>query len=197
MSKYAPLVEHLRLLPSDEVRLSFNEVEQILGFALPKSALRHQAWWGNSRTRDSHNWAYLWLRAGWARTRLDLADCWVEFKRIEFFELDSEKAREGYELDREILTRARDAGIVAQRKALDDFTCQACAFRLEIGGKYVIEVHHLDPLSGGERASTIENVVSLCPTCHRIAHLRSPPYSVDEIRHARQAFKPGFEPPAV
>jgi hypothetical protein len=187
MSKYAPLAEHLRRLPSDEVRLSFNEVEQILGFALPASAARHQAWWGNSRKRSAHTWAYLWHKAGWARTRVRLADRWVEFSRVAFFELDSAKAHEGYEVDRMILARARNAGIVAQRKARDDFTCQACDFRLAIDGRYVIEVHHLDPLSGGERESTIEDVVSLCPTCHRIAHLRSPPYSIEEIRDARQA----------
>jgi 5-methylcytosine-specific restriction protein A len=64
----------------------------------------------------------------------------------------------------------------------DDFTCQACGFRLELNGRYVIEVHHVDPLSSGERESSLGDLVSLCPTCHRIAHLRSLPYSVEEIR---------------
>ncbi|MBK8569876.1 MAG: HNH endonuclease [Nitrosomonadales bacterium] len=57
------------------------------------------------------------------------------------------------------------------------------AFNLE---SYVIEVHHLEPLSAtGERETKIEMLISLCPTCHRIAHLRSTPYSVEEIKGIR------------
>ncbi len=82
-----------------------------------------------------------------------------------------------------ILTRARNAGLAALRKALDNHTCQACGFRLQVDGSFVIEVHHCNPLSAtGETQTTIDQLVSLCPTCHRIAHLRSTPYSVEEIK---------------
>jgi predicted HNH restriction endonuclease len=110
----------------------------------------------------------------------------VTFRRVTFFDIESNEAREGYEIDRSILTRARNASLASQRKDLDNYTCQACGFRLEINACFVVEVHHCDPLSvTGETDTTIEQLVSLCPTCHRIAHLRSTPYTVEEIKAFR------------
>lgn len=100
----------------------------------------------------------------------------------EHFESDSARAIEGYLLDRKLLTSARNLSLASKRKELDNYTCQACTFRLRIGELYVVEVHHLNPLSeSGATITTLDDLVSLCPTCHRIAHLRNPPYSVNEI----------------
>ena len=76
--KYAPLKRHLEGLFSEvEARLTFVEIERILGFALPRSAHDHQAWWSNTRAGHSH--AAAWLDAGWKTAALDRAARTVGF----------------------------------------------------------------------------------------------------------------------
>jgi HNH endonuclease len=82
-SKYVPLVEHLASAGADKVRLTFAEIERILGFRLPSSARKYWAWWSNSRTEDTHTWAHLWLDAGWEREELNLTNEWVTFRRVQ------------------------------------------------------------------------------------------------------------------
>lgn len=103
--------------------------------------------------------------------------------QVEYFDIETQKAREGYDVDRHILAWGRNARLATRRKAMDGYTCQACRFKLLFEGRYIIEVHHIDPPSAtGEIVTTIDQLVSLCPTCHRIAHLRSTPYPVEKIR---------------
>ena len=45
--KYRPLREHLSGTAGTRVRLTFAEVEDLVG-RLPESAYRHRAWWGNN-----------------------------------------------------------------------------------------------------------------------------------------------------
>ncbi len=186
MSKYAHLADYLRNQTSNEVRLSFADIERVLGSALPPCARKHPAWWANSRTNDTHTHAHLWLKAGWEKDQINLDENWVVFRRFECFEIESTKAFEGYKFDRKLLARGRNATLAIKRKKLDNYTCQVCGFKLEVDGKFVIEVHHCDSLADtGETITSIEQLVSLCPTCHRIAHLRSTPYSIEEIRELR------------
>jgi len=96
--------------------------------------------------------------------------------------LDSESAQEGYLQDRTLLSRKRDQKLVKQRKKMDNYQCQSCDFLLIIEGKSIIECHHLFPLNFGERDTKIEDLVCLCPTCHRIAHLRKNPLNLEEIK---------------
>lgn len=96
--------------------------------------------------------------------------------------LDSDSAHEGYIQDRTLLSRKRDQKLVEKRKALDNYECQACGFSLTVESKSIIECHHMFPLSFGERETKIEDLVCLCPTCHRIAHLRSEPLNLEEIK---------------
>jgi 5-methylcytosine-specific restriction protein A len=103
----------------------------------------------------------------------------------DIYDIESKEAEEGYEFDRIIKSRKRNLKIIEERKKLDKHTCQACGFNLKVDKKPIIECHHLEPLSFGLRLTKIEDLVCLCPTCHRIAHLRSKPYSVDEIKHIR------------
>lgn len=79
--KYTSLTEFLRGATDDEVRLTFSEVEGILGKTLPQSAYKTPAWWANSRTRDGHGLAHEWLAAGWASSELNLRDRSVTFRR--------------------------------------------------------------------------------------------------------------------
>ncbi len=46
----------------------------------------------------------------------------------------------------------------------------------------VMDVHHLDPIAEGERKTTIEDLVVLCPTCHRHAHIESPPIPMERLK---------------
>jgi hypothetical protein len=70
MSKFAPLTGYLRSLPSTECRMSFQEVEEVLGFQLPPSARRHRPWWSN----NPHNSAMTkaWLAAEFRTERVDM-----------------------------------------------------------------------------------------------------------------------------
>jgi predicted HNH restriction endonuclease len=106
----------------------------------------------------------------------------INILAMEHYENDSDKALEGYLRDTNLLASARNAALARRRKALDEYACRACDFRLQVGKNWVVDVHHLNPLGvTGETVTTIDDLVCLCPTCHRIAHLRNPPYSITEI----------------
>ena len=70
-SKYDPLYHHLVNSPETVVALSFAEIERILGFALPASARRYQAWWANER-EGTHSHARSWLEASYETQGVDL-----------------------------------------------------------------------------------------------------------------------------
>ena len=64
MAKYDPLAKFL----GDSARtegtaiLSFTQIEDLMGKALPKSARRHRSWWGND---SYHVQSVAWQAAGW------------------------------------------------------------------------------------------------------------------------------------
>jgi len=70
-SKYDPLYDHLVNHPETVIALSFSEIERILGFALPASARRYQAWWANER-EGTHSHARSWLDASYGTQGVDL-----------------------------------------------------------------------------------------------------------------------------
>jgi hypothetical protein len=61
-SKYAPFREFLRSLKVREMRMTFQEIEEILGFGLPPSS-KYNALWANSGS--SWPLAKIWLEEGW------------------------------------------------------------------------------------------------------------------------------------
>jgi hypothetical protein len=97
---------------------------------------------------------------------------------------DDTRALEGRLEEAKYLRRSRSRDMVEQRKKIDDNTCQACRFRFEIQNKHIIECHHVYPLAllTSEAVTRIEDLVCLCPNCHRIAHSRKDPYNVEEIK---------------
>jgi DNA-binding XRE family transcriptional regulator len=73
-TKYYALYEYLRGLEQNQpVKLSFDEVEQVAGLALPLSARASRAWWANSRTPQGQ----AWLEAGWLVDAVDTREAWV------------------------------------------------------------------------------------------------------------------------
>lgn len=102
------------------------------------------------------------------------------------YDLNDSRAVEGYGQDRRVTTYSRNRPLIEECKKRDEYKCQVCKFRLDINGQFVIECHHTNPLSQtGRRLTSIDDLVCLCPTCHRIAHQRQKPYSVDEIKKIR------------
>ena len=67
-------------MTGDQWDTTFREVEAILGFQLPDSARRHQAWWSNT---DSHSHATAWLRAGWSTRGVHVATERLSFVRLQ------------------------------------------------------------------------------------------------------------------
>ncbi len=80
MSKYDPLREHLARLDDVVWAAKLEDVETILGSALPKSARHHRTWWANSGGSLVHQNA--WIDAGWRVDRTDLPRNVVVFRRL-------------------------------------------------------------------------------------------------------------------
>ena len=78
MGKYAPLSQFLRNATGIRIRLTFTQVEQVVGAPLPPSARRYREWWGNDRA-GGHVQARAWLSAGWEVSAVDFAGGEVEF----------------------------------------------------------------------------------------------------------------------
>jgi hypothetical protein len=76
MAKYDPLRDHLAGRAGTEVRMSFDEVEELVGL-LPPSARTHRAWWAN----DSKVEALAWRAAGWRVESVDQSRGMVLFVR--------------------------------------------------------------------------------------------------------------------
>src|SRR5688572_16254336 len=63
--------------------------------------------------------------------------------------------------------------------------CEVCGFDYqESYGIDYIEAHHSEPIASlkSETENTVESLVMLCANCHRAAHSRTPPYSIEELR---------------
>lgn len=81
MSVYDPLRRELERTTTQTIRLTFSEVEEILGRALPPSAYKFSAWWGNeSSRRAGHTQALAWLQPGFA-AKVSLKQREVEFHK--------------------------------------------------------------------------------------------------------------------
>ena len=83
MGKYDALYDFLERVPPDigENTLTFDEMEKILGFKLPKSAYVYREWWANSTSPKQHSYAQSWLAAGWMVDTVNQQDKWVRFQR--------------------------------------------------------------------------------------------------------------------
>ena len=78
MDTYEPLRLHLMGLPADAWRASFDEVEKVLGFTLPRSAYTDRSWWRNDTSGHRHSRA--WLDAGFWVEDVDMDGRVVTFR---------------------------------------------------------------------------------------------------------------------
>lgn len=79
-SKYQPLTMHLRAQRGAQVRMSFAEIERVIGAKLPPSAASHRAWWSNNPWNNVMTKA--WLEAGFESEQVDLSGRKLVFRRI-------------------------------------------------------------------------------------------------------------------
>ena len=77
-SRYDPLRKYLAERSDPVIRLSFAEIERIIGVPLPASARRHRPWWANEKS-GSHVHARSWLDAGRRTANVDLNAATADF----------------------------------------------------------------------------------------------------------------------
>ena len=87
------------------------------------------------------------------------------------------------------LQRERNRTLVRKKKMLaTSLDCEVCGFSFaraygDAASDYC-EVHHLLPLSDAEdiTRTRFEDLAIVCANCHRVIHLRNPPYTVAELK---------------
>ncbi|MGH6877835.1 MAG: DUF7662 domain-containing protein [Rhizomicrobium sp.] len=80
MSKYGALGNYLRKRNSDEIPMTFAEIEKVTGVKLPPSAYAHRPWWSNNGTNSVLT--KVWLEAGFRSAHVDMAGRRLVFQRI-------------------------------------------------------------------------------------------------------------------
>lgn len=85
-------------------------------------------------------------------------------------ELNSEalEGDEGQQVETKGFRIMRSAALVKSAKKRDEYRCRSCGFYFK--GK-IVQAHHLDPLAERKRRkTTLDDLVTLCPNCHYLAH---------------------------
>ena len=80
--KYQRLYSHLCSLPDSEWKVSFADVEAVLGFELPDSARLYRPWWAN-QAGGGRSQAIAWMAAGWETAKVDIPREILLFRRRE------------------------------------------------------------------------------------------------------------------
>ena len=108
---------------------------------------------------------------------------------------------EGSRLKVQVNRYERDRRNRAAALAIHGHACVVC--RVELADRYgapaagLIEVHHTTPVSELGPNYIIDprtDLVPLCPNCHAVAHRRSPPYTVEELRMLMMTSAPASGP---
>ena len=80
MGKYEPLTVFLRTQTKERVSMTFAEIERVVGFKLPASAIEHRAWWSNNPSNSVMTKA--WLDAGYQSEQVDMEKRKLVFARM-------------------------------------------------------------------------------------------------------------------
>lgn len=78
MTKYEPLTRFLATQRTQEVPMSFTDIEKVLGFSLPEKASGIRAWWSNNPSNNVMTKA--WLAAGYVTERVDMGSRRLVFR---------------------------------------------------------------------------------------------------------------------
>lgn len=81
MTKYDALTRYLKFRTSftDLVKLSFAQIDGIIGDNLPMNAYQNEKWWNNL---PSNSHARAWLDAGWKAYEVNLKEGYVVFQKV-------------------------------------------------------------------------------------------------------------------
>ena len=79
MGKYEPLGQFLKKQKADRVKMSFAEIEELIGAKLPKSSKSHRAWWSNNPTNNVMTKE--WLNAGFETADVELVSERLVFRK--------------------------------------------------------------------------------------------------------------------
>src|SRR5579871_5377483 len=79
VSRYEPLRRYLERTAAPEIRMTFAEIERVLGFHLPAASGKHRAWWSNNP--DNNVMTKEWLAAGYKTEQVDMKRRKLVFRR--------------------------------------------------------------------------------------------------------------------
>lgn len=81
--KYRFLSDYLHASNQSRVKLTYEEIEDILKFKLPESATTHRAFWANT---TSHSIALSWLSVNYSVVEVNLEERYIVFEKKREFE---------------------------------------------------------------------------------------------------------------
>lgn len=147
-SRYAPLAIWLQSQPPsrDRARLTFEDIEEIIGEVLPPSAHKHRAWWAND---PSHVHAKQWLDAGWRVAQVSAAEQRVVFARIagrekayiDFFSALQAQVREKTDLPLKNIWPDGQSWLAAAGLPEDHAQCLYFIFSFARNGRFRVELY--------------------------------------------------------
>jgi 5-methylcytosine-specific restriction protein A len=150
-------------------------------------------WWTVLATGEKHRRGWVWsLRPEFREAAEGLG--WLASSEFPFPEEAGSKDARGEGAVRSVIVNRyeRDPGLRAACISEYGAKCFVCA--MEMGDAYgdyavgYIHVHHLTPLSEMRRETVVDPIRDLrplCPNCHAAAHLRSPAFTMEELRQMR------------
>lgn len=84
--KYRFLADYLHDNGGDSITMSFEQIEQLVGDKLPRSAYNYRAYWSNT---DTHTISRAWMRAGYMVTYVNLLSKKVTFEKRRSYDTPS------------------------------------------------------------------------------------------------------------
>lgn len=129
------------------------------------------------RTHAANDWIAIEDEIAMAELSNISPEAWRSIER------DLAGALEGETEERRMQIKKRAAWLAdkfaRERRRTGRLVCDECAFDPrtlpdadQIKARSCFDVHHTSPLDEGKRYTTIADFVLLCPTCHRITHIR-------------------------
>ena len=79
VGKYEPLAIFLKKQGTKEIRMTFEQIERLIGSKLPASASEHRAWWSNNPSNSVITKA--WLDAGYRTEDVDMTGRKLVFRK--------------------------------------------------------------------------------------------------------------------
>jgi transcriptional regulator with XRE-family HTH domain len=80
MSTYAKLWDILAARTGSIWKVSFSELERLIGAKLPASAFKYPAWWSNNPSNNAMT--KIWLNAGWRTEQVNIPGQTVVFRNV-------------------------------------------------------------------------------------------------------------------